>query len=80
MQPQTNTKQISSEEEEILTVAVNLARYFIKHGHTAEDLRSAILTTMNIRLQGTQYDSQRNTNSEIQGRSDRGVKICVGRG
>lgn len=50
MEPQSDTKQISSEEEKILTVAVNLASYFIKNGHTAEDLKSAILTTMNIRL------------------------------
>jgi len=43
-------RPLSIEEEKIIAVAVDLAKYFIDRGHTSADLKAAILSTMHIRL------------------------------
>jgi hypothetical protein len=42
---------VSDEDFATILVGVSLAEYFIKDGHTADDLRSAIRTTMHINLE-----------------------------
>jgi len=48
----TDITSVTEKNLATILVGVHLAEYFIKEGHTAEDLRSAILTTMHIRLEG----------------------------
>ncbi|MDJ1168932.1 hypothetical protein PMG71_05790 [Roseofilum sp. BLCC_M154] len=54
MRTKSQTIEITARNpEELATIgtALELAQYFIKNGHDANDLRSAIRTTMHIRLE-----------------------------
>ena len=48
---ETNVSPVTDEDLQTILVGVMLAEWFIKNGHTSEDLKSAIRTALHINLE-----------------------------
>lgn len=48
---ESNISPVTDEDLQTILVGISLAEYFIKAGHSAEDLKSAIRTALHINLE-----------------------------